>query len=608
MKTKKISTQLTIKFSIIMIILVILFNFVLSFIFGIEILEERKVTLDRKLKLIDAEISKNYNTIIELIKELREDEDLQHLVKKNYDLKKISLKDRYEISKILYNYSKTDNFITSIIALNNKKIPIDTTGENKDLTNNLMKNPILDFYIKNDLYIYFSKKLTKIYNQSENFLYGDFISCLSEYYDDLTFEQYGHLLINLDSGLFFQSVSDILDETFDETYIINTNDEVIYTNSELDIKYLQNKKKVDGRFYFFKYNNLYTIDNEKYLYYEYSLSTYSNTKIIGLISYEKEISSFDHLVTVSFIIALFFIIIIIFSTNIVALSITAPIRKICDAMVSIKDEENFSNQIEINSNEEINILVSGFNEMLGNIKNLISQIKIKEQRAKEYEIAQIQSDLDLLQAQINPHFIHNTLNAISILSIEKGCDDVSKMIRSLNLLLRGSMDIKKRYVTLKEEISYIKGYIELCRYRYGTIFTFEFNCPPEYEFNLIPKFILQPIVENALYHGIIPKDSGGKIVIDICKIQNSNDLNIKVTDDGLGIEKEKLKTFFTQKDENHRGGFNQLSMLNIKKRLNLSFGENYTINIFSEINKGTTIEFRIPIFTHYKNKEMDIDV
>ena len=198
------------------------------------------------------------------------------------------------------------------------------------------------------------------------------------------------------------------------------------------------------------------------------------------------------------------------------------------------------------------------------------------------------TQLQLLQAQVNPHFLYNTLDTI-IWLIEGGQnDDAVEMISNLSVFFRTSLSKGNDVITLSEEKRHTVSYLEIQQSRYRDILEFEIHIPEEFNEVMVPKLTLQPLAENALYHGIKNKRGGGKILIEGEK--RGDDLILRVTDNGQGMKKERLLEIQHAIRTGERAGF---GLSAVAERLRLYYGARYGMEIHSEEGRGTVIEIRI---------------
>lgn len=199
-------------------------------------------------------------------------------------------------------------------------------------------------------------------------------------------------------------------------------------------------------------------------------------------------------------------------------------------------------------------------------------------------------NLKTLESQINPHFLFNTLNSISRMALLENSPDTVEMVYCLSDLLRYSLKEKEDFPTIENEIDNVKKYLFIQSIRYKDRLSFDISIPDEILNFRIPSMILQPIVENAIIHGIEPKSSGGNVYI--CATFNGDDIKIVVKDTGVGISTKKLKEL---KDNNYQNF--GIGTSNPQNRLVSYFGENYGLNIYSTKYIETIVEINIPCFS-----------
>ena len=228
-----------------------------------------------------------------------------------------------------------------------------------------------------------------------------------------------------------------------------------------------------------------------------------------------------------------------------------------------------------------NFEISEIRRMAEKIQHLLENVK------KEEEMQHL-TQLQLLQAQINPHFLYNTLDTI-IWLIEGGqSDDAVDMISSLSVFFRTSLSKGKDVIPLSEEKRHTISYLEIQQSRYRDILEFEIHIPEEFNGMMVPKLTLQPLAENALYHGIKNKRGGGKILIE--GEREGDDLILRVTDNGQGMTSERLYEIQEAIRTGERAGF---GLAAVAERLRLYYGEGYGVKIESEEGKGTAVEVRL---------------
>lgn len=262
--------------------------------------------------------------------------------------------------------------------------------------------------------------------------------------------------------------------------------------------------------------------------------------------------------------------------------IANPIVKLKKEMLKIKDG-NFDSNFEMRSADEIGLLAWGFSTMLKRIRELVERINDEQRKKREYELA-------LIQSQIKPHFLYNTLDVIYTLSEMGRAKDVQRTTKALADYYRIALSKGYEIIPISEEIRGVNDYLAIQRIRYSDVFDYEIKVADEIAGYNILKLTIQPLVENAIYHGLKTKGSMGRIVI-----QGSRDgqkLQIKVVDDGVGIPEEKLKKLLDLKNRGDSGEFFGLS--NVDERIKLYFGPQYGLNIHSEPGRGTEVVVTLP--------------
>lgn len=268
-------------------------------------------------------------------------------------------------------------------------------------------------------------------------------------------------------------------------------------------------------------------------------------------------------------------------------SIYTPIKKLHDVTTTIT--KNDLQALMTNDNvDEITELGMSFNIMIGKIKELLDS-KIKEQENLK------KAELRALQAQINPHFLYNTLDTIIWMAESKKTDQVVKIVSALSNFFRISLSKGMDWITIGEEVERIKSYLTIQKMRYQDILDFKIEVEKDVAENTILKLILQPLVENALYHGIKNKRQGGTISIRARRL-GDDEVLLEVEDDGIGFTPEKLAQLRAELDDDS-GDFKMESGFgigNVNNRIRLYYGRSYGVSIRSEYNTGTCVTLVIP--------------
>lgn len=247
---------------------------------------------------------------------------------------------------------------------------------------------------------------------------------------------------------------------------------------------------------------------------------------------------------------------------------------------AMKDVQNgnFETSISYSGKDELSNLAEAFNVMVVEIKNLMNKVYHHQREERQRE-------LQVLQSQINPHFLYNTLDTLQWKALEHGAVELSELIISLSSFFRISLSKGKEYISLEKELEHVKNYLTIQQYRYSDILSYEIECSPTLYKYYLPKIIIQPLVENAIYHGIKPKLGIGNIKINV--YEEDTNLCIVVEDNGVGIQEELLNNINKNLREHFTG--ENYGLYNVNRRVYLHFGQEYGLTINSVENQGTKI-------------------
>jgi len=264
--------------------------------------------------------------------------------------------------------------------------------------------------------------------------------------------------------------------------------------------------------------------------------------------------------------------------------ISKPLTELVNAMNLVK-EGNLNVEVKNESRDEIGQVTRNFNVMLSQIRQLIENVKNKEKEKRKAE-------LSALRAQINPHFLSNTLNTVRCLAHTQKAFNIENLLVALIELLHVSMDISEDFIPISKEISYMRSYMEIMSYRdYGS-FNIICEVEPELEDSMVPKLILQPLVENALIHGLKNKNAGGQIIIRVTG--DNHNIYISVTDNGQGIPPDVLPNIIKPRSADGTVAFSGIGLSNVDSRIKMLFGNDYGLYIDSIYQMYTTVEVVLP--------------
>jgi two-component system sensor histidine kinase YesM len=281
-------------------------------------------------------------------------------------------------------------------------------------------------------------------------------------------------------------------------------------------------------------------------------------------------------------------------------NIVQPLRTLMDFMNRVRsgDPTSLQGRVSLEGNAEVGVMAGVFNAMLDEIDTLTRRLLTSNSMLYESELLQKRSELAFLRSQINPHFLYNTLESIRSISSLKGVTEVKEMAQSLAQVLRYSIRGIET-VTLDEELAIVKSYLRIQLIRFKGRFAVEYDFSKAMLESRVIKMILQPIVENAIYHGLEPKRGKGRLTVAGALIDHDT-LDILVKDDGVGMQDRLLEgiraSLCRDVGEQHPEGKQGygVGVINVHNLLRLTYGNEYGIRIDSSPNVGTEVWIRIP--------------
>lgn len=271
-------------------------------------------------------------------------------------------------------------------------------------------------------------------------------------------------------------------------------------------------------------------------------------------------------------------------SSIISREITKPIRQLRDSMSMVEEGRFDKANVPVTASNEVGSLSKSFNVMTERIHTLMEQ-NVYEQKQKR------KNELKALQAQINPHFLYNTLDSIIWMSEAGRNDEVVLMTSALARLFRQSISNDKEQVTIAEEIEYVRSYLTIQKMRYKDKLEYSIDVSPEINHVMIIKFALQPLVENAIYHGLKYKETKGNL--SIRGYVRGKKAYITIADDGVGMEEAALEHIFDETKKEHKS--NGVGVPNVQKRLKLYYGQEYGISYISRKGVGTVATVTVPL-------------
>lgn len=402
---------------------------------------------------------------------------------------------------------------------------------------------------------------------------------------NMSIEPVGLLMINIKESsikeVFFRGI----EEMKGEVYVINEDNLVLsstdssFTGSILDKEITDNFNDASGYV-------IEKIKGEKHIIIYYP-SNYNQWKYIAVIPLSAITSETVYIGKISIVAFCVTVILFILITYIVVSGITVPITNITQYMREAKIKE-WSPKMNYVGNDEIAYLSAAFNEMVDRINNLIDELYEQDIRQKNHE-------LQALQAQINPHFLYNTLEIVNCMALLRNAPEIGNMVKTLASIMRYSISFKEVIVPIEMEMQHLRNYMFIQTERDKDRLSVEYNIDERIHDSPILKLTLQPIAENAVIHAFKGIQSNNTITITGSIIDER--IRICIIDNGVGMDKKAISRllnsdaeYFSQ-DNAHAG----IGVGNVNRRLKLTFGGDYGLKVLSEVGKGTTVEVWLPI-------------
>jgi two-component system sensor histidine kinase YesM len=392
----------------------------------------------------------------------------------------------------------------------------------------------------------------------------------------------GELMINFSANDLGKIIGNSIDGYF---AIINENGRILFSSEKsIEDKLLTNRDITSQNLYYGSGSFFTYIDNEKFMVNFNSIKRFGMCTI-SLVSYKAIIKEIDSLkFKINSINIIVFSVFLLLGTMIIMYTIN-PLRQLLKRIKKMKVGA-YSVGVKENENlDDVNGLVRSFDNMLNRVEELVDTV-VQEHK--------LENDLryEALRAQINPHFLFNTLSAIKWSAKMSGADNVSKMISALGRLLEVSINKGEEEITFKEELDLMECYVYIQNVRYNDKLEIRINITDEsiYSHRML-KLILQPIVENCIIHGF--EDKNDNCIIEINAYIKEESIIIEVVDNGIGMDAHAIEHLL-HNNENTKRKFNGIGLNNVHERIKLKYGQNYGLSITSEPGKGTTVSISIP--------------
>lgn len=486
-----------------------------------------------------------------------------------------------ETYKSIYNFVKFNRDIAGIMIVNRNG------GYISDVMNKVSRDSLIteEWYSKayNDpenIQV-FTKPVGRNIDNIFRYSADEVFSMSKAVVDARTNEIKGVILIDIKLDAIKEIIENSKPGTAGFIYIMDNNKEIVYTPVNNIVYRIKNEWIED-------INNeiiIKNINGENYQLTKFK-SKYTGWETIGVFPESESLRVVEYIRYYSFIAAIIALIIAEFFVVIFARSIVKPMYKLKKLMKRAQ-EGDLTVSFNTKYNDEVGELGSSFNNMVKEINNLINLVQ-KEEKSKRI------AEMNVLQAQIKPHFMYNTLDTIRWMAEEHNEDNIVEIIEAFTNLLRISLSKGREMISVQDELNHVQSYLIIQKIRYEDKLDYEIKFDENIlDFKVI-KLILQPLVENAIYHGIKEKRGNGKIVIT-GKI-DGDILCFTVMDDGKGMEEEVLNKINKMlSGENKNRNEIGYGIFNVNERIRIIYGEEYGLRYKSIYGEGTIVELRHPI-------------
>lgn len=412
----------------------------------------------------------------------------------------------------------------------------------------------------------------------EAFITGKQVVSLSKAIVDADGQPIGVILIDIDSTVFEQIIEDTIIGKTGFVFLQDEKGDIVYTKRNDIVYHIRPEIIKNG-----KNGETIQIKENKFKVMWFN-SDMTKWRVVGVFSLKEALEPVARIQMSILIVTLVVVMLSFIASFYQSKTITKPIAKLKNLMEHVEDGEldlRFTSMYD----DEVGQLGKSFNNMLDSMKALIDLVYQEQMKKREAE-------LEIFRAQIKPHFLYNTLDTIHWLIKENKNEDAIKVIKALTRLFRISLSKGKEYIRIDEELKHVESYLTIQQVRYEDKLDFAIHCNEKIKNLRITKLILQPIVENAIYHGIKQLEEKGMIHINI-RIEDEI-IIATVHDNGIGISEEeviRINKVLTHEIPRE----NEYGLVNVNEKLRLSFGNHYGVTIDSVLNKGTTVTLRHPI-------------
>lgn len=387
----------------------------------------------------------------------------------------------------------------------------------------------------------------------------------------------GILLVDMNLTGIENICAPIKESDMGKIYIIAPDGEIVYQEAPVNLPLKEHTQLMDLQ------DDIKVLEEEKLLI-TTQIASYTGWKVAGVWDLRKLIVNYDELQSFFIIVLLIGFMMCIIGTLLISSRLSAPLYKLQKSM-KLVEKGDFNIRLEEEGEYIVSELSKTFNKMVEQIKMLMHEI-VKEQDSKRKQ------EIEVLQSQINPHFLYNTLDSIIWLVEDQRAEEATMMITALSRFFRIGVSGGHTMITIRQELEHARNYLSIQKIRYKNKFEYRIEAQEDILEHTTIKLILQPIIENALYHGIQYIQHKGEIIIKVWR--QEDDLIYMIKDNGVGMEEQIRKHLLDEGYKISTKG-SGVGIKNVHKRIQLYYGLDYGLEVESELDEGTCIYIKIPL-------------
>lgn len=514
----------------------------------------------------------NDSRIIELLEENEEKRDGEAIAETAQGI----------LDNYVWTYSEYNPLVYTYVISRDKKVYANAYSRNEALKPFLAEGAYERFLKQPEDLLYEGA----LENENAKGVYRYSFLMMRKIKDHITGEVYGCVVFHISEKNLFETYKDLIDSSKNffiadgEGQIISDKNKLrIGTNCGVNMRALEENNRQE--------KITVTNANGKEAYFIYHEIPQTGWYLVETIETEGLLQSFGKIRWFITGVITLVVLLLLWILKEFLKAISEPVMAIKGKMEQVADG-NMQVQLSYHKDNEFGEMATAFNYMVNKMTESMNAVKEEEKKKRLAE-------QEFLRAQINPHFIYNTLSSIRFFVEMNRNEEARDMLFHFSKILRGSLSNPNEFVTLKAELLIIADYVELQKKRYKDSFVVEYDIPEEITDCRIPVFILQPIVENAIFHGMVQGEIT-RILID--GYEKDGKLYLRITDNGKGMKSEQIGRLFLKEGHMSKVGIN-----NVHDRIQLNFGEEYGLKIESAEGAGTTVTYILPVNKEERNAE-----